>query len=224
MKAPPTIFGFDLINENNGWTLQSKAGLKLQIDFDENKKDYQRQKISKSDLLARAVGLKKKPLRVLDLTAGLGIDAVHLARLGCEVFSLERNPVLFFLLSEAQKKSVRPEIEKIRFHNEEAEVFLKREASKKVQDFDVVYYDPMYPEKRKSALSRKEMQIFRALVGEDHDADRILQLCLSLEVKRLVVKRPLRADAPTKEKSIQMISFSGTTVRYDVYLQGSSNE
>ena len=35
---------------------------------------------------------------------------------------------------------------------------------------DVVYLDPMYPHKTKSALVKKEMRVFQSLVGADEDA------------------------------------------------------
>lgn len=50
---------------------------------------------------------------ILDLTAGLGIDAVFLSQLGFQVTSIERNPLLVFLLQEAQKKTNREEIKKL---------------------------------------------------------------------------------------------------------------
>ena len=57
-------------------------------------------------------------------------------------------------------------------------------------DIDVVYLDPMYPHKTKSALVKKEMQVFQSLVGEDADADGLLAPALKLAQKRVVVKRP----------------------------------
>src|SRR5690606_42059266 len=35
---------------------------------------------------------------------------------------------------------------------------------------DVVYLDPMFPHRDKSALVKKEMQVFRQVVGDDDDA------------------------------------------------------
>ncbi len=36
---------------------------------------------------------------------------------------------------------------------------------------EVVYLDPMYPHRQKSALVKKEMRVFQSLVGADNDAD-----------------------------------------------------
>ena len=78
----------------------------------------------------------------------------------------------------------------------------------------VLYLDPMFPEKNKTALPRKEMQIFRGWVGADEDSAELLKLALQLPVDRIVVKRPLRAE-PLLDKVTH--SFEGKTVRYDLY-------
>lgn len=58
----------------------------------------------------------------------------------------------------------------------------------------MVYLDPMYPHKQKSALVKKEMRIFQHLVGADLDADELLTPVLQLARKRVVVKRPDYAE------------------------------
>lgn len=189
----------------------------LTIDFDNNKVDYQRKNISRKNILAKAIGLKSATLRVLDLTAGLGIDAIHLALLGCDVVSLERNSDLFVLLEQAWKNSKRPEVKKIQFIHADAKKFLAAQGSDLQKNFDVIYYDPMYPEKKKTALPRKEMQIFRKLVGSDSDIDEVIECVLSTSVKRFVVKRPKNAEILNLKP--KPILFAGTTVQYQVFLK-----
>ena len=55
---------------------------------------------------------------------------------------------------------------------------------------DVVYLDPMFPHREKSALVKKEMRVFQALVGADTDADDLLEFAYPLASKRVVVKTP----------------------------------
>lgn len=43
----------------------------------------------------------------------------------------------------------------------------------------VVYLDPMFPHRDKSALVKKEMRLFRPLVGDDLDAPALLQAALA---------------------------------------------
>lgn len=82
---------------------------------------------------------------------------------------------------------------------------------------DVIYLDPMFPERKKSALVKKEMRVFHDLVGSDDDADQLLQIALQSGVKRIVVKRP--RIAPTLNAATQPSHIlSGKSNRYDVYV------
>lgn len=195
----------------------------LKIDFDENKIDYQRKGISKKDLLARAVGIKSTGLRILDLTAGLAIDAVHLARLGCRVTSLERNPKLYALLEAAWARTHRDDVKSIQFIKADANDYLLEQGENIKENFDVIYYDPMYPEKKKTALPRKEMQIFRELVGEDVDSEEVLKAGLKSQIRRLVMKRPLKAVLHnTSFQGFHCHLLKGTTVQYQIYTRGKN--
>lgn len=53
----------------------------------------------------------------------------------------------------------------------------------------MVYLDPMFPHRQKSALVKKEMRVFQTLVGADDDADALLAPARRLAKKRVVVKR-----------------------------------
>ncbi|MDP2105284.1 MAG: class I SAM-dependent methyltransferase, partial [Desulfobulbaceae bacterium] len=81
---------------------------------------------------------------------------------------------------------------------------------------EVVYLDPMYPHRTKSALVKKEMRILRLLVGDDPDAPKLLAAALACARERVVVKRPIKAEpitGPTPSMAI-----IGKTGRFDVYL------
>ena len=79
----------------------------------------------------------------------------------------------------------------------------------------VIYLDPMFPQKKKSSLPRKEMVLFRSLVGDDTDSEELLQIALKTAKERVVVKRPLKSAPILKEPQH---SFEGNSVRYDLYL------
>lgn len=182
---------------------------------------------SRRQLIARAVGIRGKPLSVIDATAGLGQDAFMLACLGCTVTAIERSPLLVALLNDGMEraKKTRPLdtqlqsiLKRIKLIEGDARDVLKQNADPHSEDQypDVIYLDPMYPERGKSALSRKEMQICRKLVGDDADIDSLMTLAMEKAVKRVVVKRhphtPPLADRPS-------LCFKGKKVRYDVYLR-----
>ena len=80
---------------------------------------------------------------------------------------------------------------------------------------DVVYVDPMFPLRKKSAKVKKQMQAFHAIVGTDPDADQLLANALIAAKYRVVVKRPTGAGflAETKPN----YSLEGKSTRYDIY-------
>jgi len=75
----------------------------------------------------------------------------------------------------------------------------------------------MYPDKtgsKKSALPRKEMRIFKDVVGEDNDSDKFLDWALQTAKDRVVVKRSLQAP---ELKAKPSASYRGKSTRYDMY-------
>lgn len=185
-----------------------RAGNKFSINFIENKQNYAKKKSSiKTELISKAMGAGKYGLNVLDLSAGLGIDAVFLAQLGYHVTALERNPLIYLALNEAIQRC---EDLSLKFEFADALEYLK---SGKIFA-DVIYFDPMFPEKIKSALPRQEMVFFRNLVGHDEDAAKVLEAAIqAMGVKRIAVKRPISAPALIKPMS----SIKGKLVRFDLY-------
>ena len=83
----------------------------------------------------------------------------------------------------------------------------------------VVYLDPMFPHSRKSAQVKKEMALFRDLVGADEDADLLLAPALALASHRVVVKRPRLAPDLANQKPTY--SLTGKANRFDIYVKAS---
>lgn len=188
----------------------------LEIDFDKNHLDYQRKgHRGKNELIAKALGYSKGCRKVLDLSVGLGIDSVFLSQLGFQVTGVERSPLLYVLLQNAFAHSAKEELRGYQLFHDESLNFLRTQKGK--IDIDAIYFDPMYPHKKKSALPKQEMVIFRDLVGSDEDAADVLREALSWPVRRVVVKRPLNAEELMPGV---MHSFKGKVVRYDTYVVG----
>lgn len=80
---------------------------------------------------------------------------------------------------------------------------------------DVVYLDPMYPHRQKSALVKKEMRVFQSLVGPDEDADALLEPARRLAKKRIVVKRP--DYAPPLAGVVTQAAVVTKSHRFDIY-------
>lgn len=181
---------------------------------------YRRRHGGRGQALAKAVGLRGAvdPPAVVDGTAGLGRDAFVLANLGCRVTALERSPALFALLEDGLRRALEdPELGgqlegRLQFVHADAREFLRDHAAE-LSDA-VVYLDPMHPERRKSALTRKELRLVRKVAGADPDAQELFQAALAARPRRLVVKRPARAEPLGGPPSH---SVTGKTTRYDVY-------
>ena len=172
-------------------------------------------------LLAKAIGIKGgiKPT-VLDATAGLGVDAFVLASLGCEVVMLERSPIIGALLQDGLdrfKKNSQYKNIKLDLHVLQAHDYLDKIFHAKIKKPDIIYLDPMYPERKKRALGKKSMRILHELVGKDEDAAEVLTLALQCAKKRVVVKRPSYAENLGLLKPDLVFSL-GKSCRYDVYL------
>lgn len=200
------------LNESQLW-LSDQQGRKLEVDFDKNHLDYQRkQHRGKNELIAKALGAQKGLRKVLDLSAGLGIDSVFLGNLGFEVQAYERSPNLFALLDYAQKKSEILKQHKVHFNFGNSIELTKNIDF--LNQFECIYFDPMYPHKKKSALPKQEMLIFRDLVGDDLDAKVVLEQVLKSNVRRVVIKRPVHAEDLVSGVKHR---FEGKTVRFDLY-------
>lgn len=173
--------------------------------------------------IAKAVGVSGKFYPgVLDLTAGLGSDGFVLASLGCSVTLVERNPVVHSLLADGlaraaisgeEDRVLAEIISKIELVEADSGNYLQNLPSTVAPD--VVYLDPMFPERKKSAKVKKEMQAFHSIVGGDADADSLLALALGIAVHRVVVKRP--AGAPYLADSKPSYSLEGKSTRFDIY-------
>lgn len=170
--------------------------------------------------LARAVGLKQgRTPSVLDMTAGLGRDAFVLASLGCEVDLAERSPVIHALLADGLRRAqldpeTAPVVARMRLWRLDS-LSLEPGQLPGVPP-EVVYLDPMYPHRCKSAQVKKEMRLFQVLLGDEPDSAGLLQVALGLATRRVVVKRPARAES--LDGSRPTLTISSPNTRYDVYL------
>lgn len=195
----------------------------VRVDFVAGRLGYRQVRTSaRSEPLARAVGLHRcARLSVIDATAGLGRDAFVLASLGCRVTLVERESVIAALLEDGLSRAGREPglsdtVACMSCVRDDALDYLA--ALDESARPDVVYLDPMYPHRDKSALVKKEMRVFRALVGNDEDAPQVLEIARKVARRRVVVKRPVRAEPLGGFQPHHRIP--GRSTRFDVYLTG----
>lgn len=195
----------------------------VRVDFGRAALDYRRRDSSR-ELLGKAVGHSvKRPLRVLDATAGLGTDAFVLAHLGHEVLMCERDPVVAELLRnglDAVPVREDPGLAGIVARLSLVPLDARECGARELQGLDVICLDPMFPGRVKSAAVKKEMALLQRLVGDAStagDADALLQWALQQDAARVVVKRPARAASLASLQPSHRIE--GKAVRYDVYVR-----
>ncbi|MGK3142556.1 16S rRNA (guanine(1516)-N(2))-methyltransferase RsmJ [Pantoea sp. C2G6] len=172
----------------------------------------------RGEAVAKAVGVKGGYLPdVVDATAGLGRDAFVLAALGCRVRMLERHPVVAALLEDGLQRGYQDA--EIGGWLRERLTLIHAPSAQALGEItpppDVVYLDPMYPHRQKSALVKKEMRVFQSLVGADDDADALLEPARRLAKKRIVVKRP--DYAPPLAGVVTQSAVVTKSHRFDIY-------
>ncbi|MDD3518808.1 MAG: class I SAM-dependent methyltransferase, partial [Chromatiales bacterium] len=189
------------------------------VDFLHGALGYRQGRVSlRGEPLARAAGLKPgwRP-RVLDATAGLGRDAFVLAALGCEVTLIERSPLIAALLEDGLARAREDArtagiIERMHLLTGDARTLMAQQSDVP----DVICLDPMYPHREQRAQIKKEMRVFRAVVGDDPDAAGLLDVALATARQRVVVKRPAGAE-PLGSRA-PALRHEGKSTRFDVYL------
>ncbi|MCB1855838.1 MAG: class I SAM-dependent methyltransferase [Pseudomonadales bacterium] len=181
-----------------------------------------RRRGGQNELLGRAVGVSAR-LRphVLDATAGLGRDSFVLADLGCTVTLCEREPVLAALLEYALAAALGSEDDWLVGVARRMRLF-PSDARACRAPAQVIYLDPMFPPRDKSAAVKKEMALLQWLLESEtgqSDAAQLLAWALEQDVARVVVKRPARAQPLAGAAPSHCLQ--GKAVRFDVYVRRS---
>lgn len=171
----------------------------------------------KKQPLLKALDLSKNQ-NILDLTAGLGRDALTLAYHGCEVLALERHPLLFLMLKYASENLSKDAFFKnikgsMNFEWSESTDYLF-ETDKK---WDAVYLDPMYPHEDKTAKSKKDVEFLKRIASPTQNLEDLLKLAISKAHNRVILKRPPGAEVIlTPHHHVE-----GSLVRFDIYFPGA---
>lgn len=186
----------------------------------------------KNDILFKALGLpalikKTNPssIKIVDATLGLAEDFFYIYQMlsksipleqNFKLIGIEQNAALFVLLHQALQECNPNENGTFIFGN-------SLDVLPTLTNVDVIYLDPMFPDKKKSALPRKEMQIFKTLLNSEMyshlnlDATQLLENALQIAKDRVVVKRPIKGPSIESKYKVNH-SFLGSAIRYDMYL------
>jgi 16S rRNA (guanine1516-N2)-methyltransferase len=177
-----------------------------------------RRAILNKELLLGAVGYAKlkdyNNLSVLDMTGGLGRDAILFALAGFNVTVVENNPYLTIILRYLQESFASILFDFRVVHGNSHQLLQTID-----DNFDFIYYDPMF-EDGKNALAKKDMQLIDKFIefsGSLNDEkltnEEILKLALSKSHK-FIVKRDNKQATLAAKPTYQKL---GKTIRFDVY-------
>ncbi|MCE2437479.1 MAG: class I SAM-dependent methyltransferase [Pseudomonadales bacterium] len=158
--------------------------------------------------LARACGLRRG-LRIHDAFAGWGSDGLTLWLMGAVVSMTERNVAVHAVLSERCLRMGSPIVPVCM----DAADWIQHSG----EEIDVLYLDPIFPPRRKTAKPSVRMQALEA-IAESADPRRTFESAAGLVRERIVVKR--RAHDPVLVPRIDW-QIPGRSVRFDVYRAGS---
>lgn len=219
--------GVGLVKRESGLTLAG-GDMEIRGDFARMLPRVRPGKLER-ELLVRAAKVKgvAQPCAI-DATAGLGEDSFLLAAAGFQVRMYESDPTIAALLRDALERAVEtPELAGIARRMELFEEDSVR-AMRALADAggcgqeaagadegapDVIYLDPMFPERRKSAAVKKKFQLIHHLERPCENEEEMLLAAISAKPRKVVVKRP--AKGPYLASVKPSYSIAGKAVRYD---------
>lgn len=154
-------------------------------------------------------------MKVVDATAGWGRDATILASFGAEVVMVEQNPIMFVLLQDGLRRIESTSSLKGSLSLYEGSAIKYLNELNPIDYPDVIYIDPMHPERTKTALVKKDMQALQALIGpaKFEDIETLLQGAIARVQQRVVLKWPKNAVMIQRPA----YQYQGKTVRFDIF-------
>lgn len=221
--------------KNKGLKIKNDDGLYLEDEVGQVLKgDFERliHRIGKgnlpTELLAKAAKIKGGAgrLTAVDATAGMGEDSLILAAAGFDVTLFEKNEVIYALLCDA--------IERGKGVEELSDVVKRMnpvnadsiEAMKNLGfEPDVILLDPMFPERQKSSLVKKKLQMIQKLESPCENEREMIFSAMGANPRKLIVKRPpkgeylagIKPDYSLKGKAVRFDCFTEPFLRLDKY-------
>lgn len=173
----------------------------------------------------------------IDATAGLGQDSFLLAAAGFTVYMFEQDPIIAALLEDALDRAKSDPVlanivERMHLFAEDSISALQRLGTSLSRDEqmpqtsdsqpyltvkpDVIYLDPMFPERTKSAAVKKKFQLLHHLEHPCENEEELLSAAMNIRPRKIVVKR--MAKGPFLAGKKPSYSIKGKSIRYDCYV------
>lgn len=166
------------------------------------------------EMLVRAAKTKEEAPTAVDATAGMGEDSFLLAAAGYTVTLFEQDPVVAALLKDALRRAKKdPVLREIAGRMKVIEGDSVALLPTLPFSPDLIYLDPMFPERQKSGLIGKKLQLIQKLESPCSEEEALLSAALAANPKKLVIKRPLKGPFLAGKKPDY--SIEGKAIRYD---------
>ena len=173
-------------------------------------------RIEHESLIKKAIGKNKAHLKIFDATAGSLIDTIILLKLGHEVVACEQSKILYRLLDDAISRA------KNEYNFFENLSLINSDSAKIIEyhlDSDIFYFDPMFQEtKRGLKRSGTIVKIDNVLKLEklSDTSVNVFEHLLTMEYKKIIVKRPIKSFPLNAKINYQVI---GKSIRYDIFFK-----
>ena len=208
--------GASLRRDERGLALVG-GGMELRGDFSQLLPRIRKGRLS-SELLVRAAKVRgcAEPWAI-DATAGLGEDSFLLAAAGFRVSMYESDPTIAALVRDAlARASEDPALADIvcrmKLFEEDS-----IEAMAHLGDTpDVIYLDPMFPERQKSGLINKKLQLIQKLEPPCSEEKDLFDAAIKANPSKIIVKRPLKSVHLADREPSYILK--GKAIRYDCYV------
>ena len=213
----PLPDGVELRFIDDGLTLCAD-GMRLCEDFRELLPRLRADRLGR-ELLVKAARVRgtEHPVAV-DATAGLGEDSLLLAAAGFTVTLCESDPVIALLLADALRRAANePQLAGIVSRMTLVEADSVEVLGGLETPPDVVYLDPMFPSRTKSAAVKKKFQLLHRLEAPCANEGSLMGAATDANPRRIVVKRPVKASVLAGVKPSHAIA--GKAVRFDVIVR-----
>lgn len=215
--------GLELTGKSEGLTL-TDGTMELRADFSRMLPRLKQGRLQQ-ELLVKAARTKGIECPwAIDATAGFGEDSLLLAAAGFTVDLYEQDCVIAALLKDALDRAaddpaLAAAVSRMRLHAGEDSIAGLRHVAELIGQGelaapDVVYLDPMFPGRTKSAAVKKKFQLLHHLEQPCADEESLVEAALAVHPRKVVIKRPVKGPLLAGVKPSYQLA--GKAVRYDV--------
>lgn len=221
--APKSV---ELRETDAGLTLVGDS-MELRCDFEEMLPRIKPGRLQQ-ELLVKAAKIKgAQSPTAIDCTAGLGQDSFLLAAAGFTVRMFERDETIAALLEDGLTRAgnnpmISSVAKRMSLDRSDSLQYLESLAQSSEQAPDVIYLDPMFPTRQKSAAVKKKFQLLHVLEKpcDEAEEDALIRAAFAAGSRKVVIKRPVKGGHLAGIKP--SYSITGKAVRYDVLVPPST--